>query len=177
MDSCREYFSRNPYDGWFKRLDQIISGTGASYYGWRAEACHLDLIPYATACKWTELTSSQRSDLLNVAGDTLGLLLKSSHVELLVLNGNSVVGQFEEIADICLEKQVMADWCLPRRSGPPVTGFAYSGSVRSLSGVELGREIFVLGYNHNIQSSFGVTKQVITAIRNWVSEAAANVLT
>jgi hypothetical protein len=114
---------------------------------------------------------------LNVAGDTLGLLLKSSHVELLVLNGNSVVGQFEEIADICLEKQVMADWCLPRRSGPPVTGFAYSGSVRSLSGVELGREIFVLGYNHNIQSSFGVTKQVITAIRNWVSEAAANVLT
>src|ERR1700759_4417351 len=29
---CDEYFSRNPYDGWFKKLDNIISGTSMSYY-------------------------------------------------------------------------------------------------------------------------------------------------
>src|SRR5439155_3780377 len=96
MRSCREYFSRNPYDGWFKRLDHLISGMNATYYGRTPTACHLDLIPYATACKWTQLTHAQRSDLFAVAGDTLGLLLKNSPVELLVLNGNFVVEQFQD---------------------------------------------------------------------------------
>src|SRR5438094_2076415 len=31
LDSCLAYFSRNPYNGWFRKLDQIISGTPASY--------------------------------------------------------------------------------------------------------------------------------------------------
>ncbi|MGA3268067.1 MAG: hypothetical protein ABSE16_14725 [Verrucomicrobiota bacterium] len=176
MCSCREYFSRNPYDGWFRRLDFLISGTKASYYGSTPKACHLDLIPYATTCKWTELTSMQRADLLAVAGDTLGLLLKDSPVEILVLNGNSVIEQFQDIANVRLEKQAMEDWSLPRRSGLPVTGFAYTGVVRNLSGVELERDILALGFNHNIQSSFGVTKQVITAIRQWIAETTQNVI-
>jgi len=173
MDSCRAYFSRNPYDGWFKRLDHIISGTNVSYYGESAEACHLDLIPYATACKWTELTRDQRSALLTFAGDTLAILLKESPVKLLVLNGNSVVEQFQEIANIELEKQEMSDWSLPRRATPDVMGFAYTGFVRTLSGIELDHEILVLGFNHNIQSSFGVTKEVMAAIRKWVAYTAA----
>src|SRR5574337_132908 len=86
LDFCQNYFSRNPYDGWFKRLDYIISGTSMSYYFPSGEACHLDLIPYATACKWTDLNPNQRSLLLDLTGDTLGLLLKDSPVELLVLN-------------------------------------------------------------------------------------------
>ena len=61
VDSCRTYFSRNPYGRWFKTLDYIISGTRASYYGRCEKACHLDLIPYATACKWTGLTHEQRT--------------------------------------------------------------------------------------------------------------------
>lgn len=31
------------------------------------------------------------------------------------------------------------------------------------------RDILVLGYSHNIQSSFGVTTEVIGAIRDWVA--------
>src|SRR2546423_14988289 len=46
LDSCASYFSRNPYDTWFKRLDEILSGTRFSLYS--SGACHLDLIPYAT---------------------------------------------------------------------------------------------------------------------------------
>ena len=30
--SCEEYFVRNPYDRWFRRLNSILSGVGASYY-------------------------------------------------------------------------------------------------------------------------------------------------
>src|SRR5712664_1885399 len=83
VDSCRAYFLRNPYDGWFKKLDHVISGTKVSFYRTSAQACHLDLIPYATARKWAGLTSHQRSSLLALAGDTLGLLLRTSPVRLL----------------------------------------------------------------------------------------------
>src|SRR5688572_10318103 len=45
VDSCLRYFVTNPYDGWFRRLENII-GTRASFYGATPTACHLDLIPY-----------------------------------------------------------------------------------------------------------------------------------
>ena len=169
MDYCRAYFLRNPYDAWFRKLDHIVSGTKASYYGTSARACHLDLIPYATACKWTELSNHQRLTLLDLAGDTLGLLVRESPVRLLVLNGSSVVQQFQAMSGVLLEKQPMYEWSLPRRSSAGVMGFSYMGTAQMLWGIKLKREILVLGFNHNIQSSFGVTTQVMAAIRNWIA--------
>ena len=43
-------------------------------------------------------------------------------------------------------------------------------------GYALSRELLVLGFNHNLQSSYGVTSQVIDAIRHWVGNAAIEVL-
>ena len=62
----------------------------------------------------------------------------------------------------------MADWTLPRRSNSGVTGYAFRGAVRELAGVRLKRKVMVLGFNHNIQSSFGVTTKVKASIRNWI---------
>ncbi len=169
LESCRRYFLGNPYDRWFKRLDQVVSGAKASFYDASCSACHLDLIPYATECKWTELTSRQRSSLLAVAADTLGLLLRDSPVRILILNGRSVVEQFQDVAGIRLDQHQMPAWSLPRQPKPDVTGLAYRGVVHALSGIRLPHEILVLGYNHNLQSSFGVTKEVILAIRDWIS--------
>lgn len=168
-DSCRTYFSRNPYDVWFRRLDRIIAGTNASYYGGRGRACHLDLIPYATACKWTELHHRERTALLAASGDTLGNIIRDSPINALILNGSSVVRSFEHIAGIRLRPQAMPAWALPRRAGPEVMGIAYVGAVRHLATVDLRREISVLGFNHNIQSSFGVTTEVIAKIRTWIA--------
>lgn len=176
VECCHNYFFRNPYDGWFRALDHLLSGTRASYYDASTQACHLDLIPYATACKWTDLTSQQRSTLLALAGDTLGLLLRGSLVRLLILNGQTVVDNFQEIAGIRFEKEEIPDWTLPRRSGSDVTGYAYRGAVEHLVGIKLDREVIVLGFNHNIQSSFGVTTQVKAAIRNWITRAARGVI-
>jgi len=174
LEACRAYFLRNPYDAWFKTLDQVISGTKASYYEPSTTACHLDLIPYATARKWTELTSRERSSLLALAGDTLGLLLRDSPVRVLILNGSSVAQHLQQIAGIRLDRQRMIDWSLPRRKQSHVVGFAYRGTVRHLAGVTLRREVMVLGFNHNIQSSFGVTTQVRAAIRRWIARVAAD---
>lgn len=169
LESCSEYFLGNPYDIWFKKLDYVVQGAQASFYDPFHRACHLDLIPYATSRKWTELTIGQRSALLEVAADTLGLLLRDSPVRVLILNGQSVVDQFQEIASISLDKQLMSDWALPRSVGRDISGYAYRGWVNTISGVALAREVLVLGYNHNLQSSFGVTNLAIAAIREWIA--------
>ena len=169
LESCRSYFLVNPYDRWFKRLDFVVSAASASYYETNRAACHLDLIPYATARKWAELGARQRSSLLAIAADTLGLLLRDSPVQILILNGQSVVEHFQEIAGVRLDRERMHSWSLPRVPKPDVAGFAYRGFIESLAGVALPRRILVLGYNHNLQSSFGVTSQVIRSIREWIS--------
>jgi hypothetical protein len=175
-ESCRDYFHKNPYDGWFKALENIITGANFSYYGKGANACHLDLIPYATASKWTELSPKQRTTLLEFAGDTLGLLLRNSPIRILILNGRSVAINLERIAAVTFEKREMKGWTLPRRSDVGVAGFAYTGVITQILGVELARPVVVLGFNHNIQSSFGVTTQVKLAIKQWIAQTAKGVL-
>ncbi len=167
--SCKEYFSRNPYDTWFKKLDYLISETNTSFYSSVESACHLDLIPYATSCKWTELNRTQRQSLMTAVGDTLGLLIKDSPVNVLILNGRSVVNNLESITEIELKQELMPDWELPRKTSG-IKGIAYKGLVSKISGVNLNRQILVLGFNHNIQSSFGVTKQVINSIKKWLGK-------
>ena len=54
-------------------------------------------------------------------------------------------------------------------------GAAYTGVVNRLSGIEFGREILILGFNHNLQSSFGVTTKVIHSIRDWISQTVSDV--
>jgi len=141
LTSCRAYFDRNPYDRWFRILDQVVAGTKASYYNPSCRACHLDLIPYATTRKWTALTVQQRSLLLAVADDTLGLLLRDSPVRILLLNGRSVVDRFQHLTGVQLEKQEMPGWSLPRRSGYHLAGFAYKGLAETLAGIDLGRQL------------------------------------
>lgn len=170
IETCQAYFLGNPYDTWFRRLDYVVSGANASFYDISRSACHLDLIPYATMHKWTELTSRQKFSLLDLAADTLALLLRDSPVRILILNGQSVVARFEEIARLSLEQKEMPEWTLPRELGRAVNGFAYHGTVAELSGIPLGRDLLVLGYNHNLQSSFGVTKGVAQGIRDWISQ-------
>lgn len=170
--SCQQYFANNPYDKWFKRLEHVMSGADASFYGPCANACHLDLIPFATARKWTDLTGVQRSSLLSVAADTLALLLRDSPVQVIVLNGRSVVDQFQLMAGVQLQREAIADWTLRRRASPDVAGYGFRGAVRTLCGIPLQQEVLILGYNHNIQSSFGVTRNVISAIREWLSLAS-----
>lgn len=170
-ESCRTYFKANPYDGWFKRLDEIIVGTKCSYYERQSDlACHLDLIPFATAEKWMTLTNSQRLALLSYGGDTLGRLVRDSSIKVLILNGASVVAGFERAAGVSLNHQVMPTWALPRRSTPDVPGVGYRGKVHRMGHVSLGREVLVLGFNHNIQSSFGVTKDVKSEIAKWIGK-------
>ena len=174
--SCTEYFFRNPYDAWFKPLDLLLRGTNDSFYSSLFHACHLDLIPYATGIKWTFLKPWQRESLLAISASFLGQVLKYSPVKMLILNGKTVVENFERAAGVSFSKNPMEDWCLPRKNGNHVRGFSYKGKISRMADVDLGRDIYILGYNHNIQSSYGVTSSVRMSIQEWISQNVKEIL-
>lgn len=180
LDSFDKYFERNPYDRWFKRLDMVLSGAGVSFYEndqpslplfERSQvACHLDLVPYATSVKWTDLNLRQRESLLRFGGNCLGQLLRDSQVEFIVCNGKSVVQQLEFVGEMNLHREEIEGCELPRKSMPGIKGFGYTGKLSQLCGVDIGREVTVLGFNHNLQSSFGVTNIVVNRLTNWIAD-------
>lgn len=174
--ACDSYFMRRPYDAWFKRLNKVLVGTGASYYDEWSPACHLDLVPFATAVKWSALDGANRGQLLRLGAPTLVTLLLTTRIRVLVLNGASVVRAFGELAGQGLASDERKDWTLSRSGSVGVTGLAYFGVVSTLAGVSLDRELLVLGFNHNIQSSYGVTNEVVDRIGNWIANASAEVL-
>ncbi|MES1189478.1 MAG: hypothetical protein ABUS47_00230 [Steroidobacter sp.] len=175
--ACERYFNVNPYNTWFQELDVIINDIGSSYYGNNViDACHLDLIPYATYKKWTDLAEGERQLLLHVSGQAFALILRESLISLLVLNGMSVIRHLESVADVELEVQEMPEWTLSRRNSEGVKGFAFKGAIQRIGDVDLNRKISVIGFNHNLQSSFGVTKQVKSSIRKWIGETGRELL-
>lgn len=170
IESCSEYFFRNPYGNWFNRLNPIVAATGSSYYDRMFPACHIDLLPFATGAKWGSLAATRRKSILNGNSDLLRELIQASNLDLIILNGQSVVAEFVTATGIELEANEMPTWSLPRASGDHVMGTAYHGMCDELHGESLSRPLKVLGFNHNIQSSFGVTGAVVRNIARWVQE-------
>jgi len=168
IETCDEYFFRNPYGSWFNRLIPIVGATGHSYYDRMLPACHIDLLPFATDAKWGTLTSTKRREILRGNSDLLVQLLRESSLELIILNGQSVVSEFVAVTGMQLEAKQMAGWSLPRSNGSDVQGISYQGVCEQICGEPLTRSLRVIGFNHNIQSSFGVTSQVVQNIAKWV---------
>ena len=175
IEACTGYFEVNPYSGWFDVLNDLISGTGCSYYAPRSTACHLDIVPWATPQKWGVLGPSARRSLVDAASETLASLIDSSALQMLVLNGREVVRQFAHMAGIAFEAVEVSGWELPRSNGAHVPGIAYTATIDQVGYTSLGRDVRVVGYNHNLQSSFGVTSKVRDAIGQWISLQHANV--
>ncbi len=168
-DACCEYFDRNPYRGWFGVLQQVIEPTGTSYYPPGTGACHLDLIPWATSRKWGTLPPAARARLLSGTAQTIAAVIARAPLAMLVLNGREIVRQFKVITGQPLVSSPVTGWDLARRDGPPVAGVSYTGTITRVAGIPLGREILIAGYNHNLQSSFGVSAAVRASISTWIT--------
>lgn len=168
-NSCYNYFISNPYDAWFKPLDLIVSGTGHSYYSSFFSACHLDLVPFATKTKWSKLSKPDRESLINATSDDFSNIVKNSPIEVIILNGSTVVNNFREVSGTEFTEQIQPSWNLFRGNSQPILGKSYEGEVSRIGRIDLGKCVQVLGFNHNIQSSFGVTNKVKHSIRDWIS--------
>jgi hypothetical protein len=172
VGSCHQYFQSNPYRLWFDVLDRLLKSAGASYYS-ANEACHVDLVAFATRTKWGVLDGVVRRRLVNQGRRPMAELIRDSSIRTLVLNGRSVVREFEALARVELAASVVEEWTLPRANGRGVPGIAYSGRITSIANVQLGRQVSVLGFNHNLQSSYGVTTRVIQSIATRIGDEIA----
>jgi hypothetical protein len=168
---------RKPYQGWFGILEQVIGPTGASYYSPGSGACHLDLFPWATTRKWGTLPPATRALLLRHVAQAIAAVIASAPLAMLVLNGSEVVRQFQVITGQQLDSHQTASWDLARNNGRPVAGVAYSGVITAIGSKPLGREIRVAGYNHNLQSSFGVSSAVRSSIGTWLATQYRSIAT
>lgn len=173
--SCEDYFYRNPYNQWFRRLDRVLIETGASYYSRIGEqACHLDLVPFATIQKWSSLNHEQQSKLIEIGIPSLARTLSRSAISVLILNGSSVTREFSQIvAPNSFTSTIEPTWALQNGR---VQGVAYVGRVHEVGGIPLQRELLILGFNHNIQSSFGVTSHVVSQIASWIGRLSEEAL-
>jgi hypothetical protein len=168
VDACDGYFSRRPYDRWFRVLDQAISGTRLSYYARDRQAAHVDLVPFATLTKWGQLSPSQRLQATKAGRDTILALLAMSPVQMLVLNGQSVVDAFSAEFGVEFSAEVQPKWTLPRVGSSGIPGISYMATLDRILGEQLDRRLVVIGFNHNLQSSFGVTTDALVGIRSWI---------
>jgi hypothetical protein len=161
FEHCTNYFSHRPYELWFNKLEAVISQTGHSYYSSMRQACHLDIVPFATCDKWAALTQKQRAALIRESNGLLISALASSEIDLLVLNGKAVVDCFSQAFNLTLEQHEASELNLNRRASRDVTGTIYRGSLTVQQELGTRRIVRVVGFNHNIQSSFGVTREVL----------------
>lgn len=168
-ESWSRYFCGNPYTTWFDVLERLLTASGHTYYGCAPTACHLDLVPYATAAKWTSLSALERSRLLDAGKLQLAKLIARSSLAVLILNGRTVIDAFQSFAGLTFERRIVKAWALPRRDGG-VAGVSYTAHVSALCGLRLRRSLMVVGHNHNLQSSFGVTNKVKDEIGRWVAK-------
>lgn len=176
LELNKRYFSNNPYNLWFKKLNYILEDSGLSYYFPLNNACHIDIVPYATSKKWVDLKFEEKQYLINKSKEILDDILKFSNISFLVLNGKSVVENFRKVFDISFEVNHQPTWDLKQNSGRIVKGYSFIGEISSVGDVKLSRIIKIVGYNHNIQSSFGITKYVLDEIKKWITEQYSNLI-
>jgi len=162
-DSYENYFKNNSYDIWFKKLDFILSECGFSFYFPSYNACHIDLVPFTTKLKWGSLKPYVKLELINHSNYVIEKVLAESSIETLILNGQSVVDIFKASYNCDFIKREISSLDLFRKNGMNVKGIIYQGA----SGItnKNGNQIKVIGYNHNIQSSFGITNAVLKSIK------------
>lgn len=175
---CESYFTRNPYRRWFDVLERSMAPSGYSYYpSGENRMCHLDLVPFATSVKWGYLPPAYRRALVDEGREAMAEFIRDSPLEFLILNGRSVVTEFEAFAGVELHAVVRDEWSLPRRDGSQVDGVLYTGKIDKLGSIDFERPVQVIGYNHNLQSSFGVTSAAMRAIGEYVGEQIASATT
>ncbi len=144
MRDCELYFRRNPYRRWFDQLEPILARCDASYYD--GTACHLDLVQWATDPTWNRLPAETRRRLITSNVPFLIEQLANERIEILLLNGAGVIQLMRNHTD--------ADLVEINR----IIGF---GRVKTklCVGTVLGR-IKTVGWSTNVQSSFGVSREL-----------------
>lgn len=156
------YFNHRPYKNWFNRLEDLLVDGEFSYYFPYNNIVHLDIIPVATKEKWGSLSLSEQDLLINQFGNYLEYLITESYIEVCILNGQGVVDNFQKVFGQLIDKEYVEQWNIKTKN-KVVKGKSYKTVLKAKD-----KKILILGFNHNIQSSFGVSKEIVVSIRGWL---------
>lgn len=170
ISSYNNYFRNNPYKRWFNVLEYLFRYSDYSYYFPSENLIHLDVVPVATKHKWSQLNKQVKNEFIENYGGILGQVVKSSKLKCIILNGRSVVSFMQELTNSELVEEYKPEWDLKRGKDGKVRGYSYQGKITRIGDVALPQPIKLLGYNHNLQSSFGVSKIVLDSVGNWVNK-------
>ena len=151
FEGCNHYFQGSPYRRWFDVLEKVLKHVGASYYD--GSACHLDLVQWATDPVWGKLESDEKEALLKSDTPFLCQQLAQEGIRLLLLNGAGIMRAYDSLFGSHLRKVELLD-------GGRIQMFA----------VQASSKLMVIGWNINLQSSFGVSNVEITAIGRRVAQ-------
>jgi hypothetical protein len=135
--ACNNYFLRRPYRRWFDPLEVILKRLQVSYYD--RSACHLDLVQWATDPVWRKLSQPIRKQLLQNDIPFLRRQLLEVNLKLLLLNGSGVANAYGTLFQVHLNESKI----------PNTRITVYDGRD--------ARGLRVIGWNINLQSSWGVT--------------------
>ena len=158
FEGCNDYFRHSPYRRWFDVLEKILRPLGASYYD--RTACHLDLVQWATDPTWGKLQTVHRQSMIGADLLFLRQQLSNESIRLLLVNGRAVVSACQA------------------RLGYALTERAIPGRSRWKLFVGLTPEgVKVIGWNQNLQGSFGVSNEDINALGMAIAAARVEPLT
>jgi len=154
FEGCNNYFQRRPYRKWFERLEKILNSIGNSYYS--GNACHLDLVQWATDPTWGKLKLPTAFKKIVVETDLpfLRQQLSEKRIRGLLLNGSGVVNAYTKgLGGDLVEKAIpgMAGWKL------------FEG--KTAEGMK------VIGWNKNLQSSPGVSNENIKSLGKAIAKS------
>lgn len=151
FEGCNVYFQRRPYRRWFDVLEKVLKHIDASYYD--GSACHLDLVQWATDPVWGKLEPDEKEALLRADIPFLRSQLAQEGIRLLLLNGAGIMRAYGNHFGGHLQKSEFLD----------------GGRIEMFSGQPTSK-LRVVGWNINLQSSFGVSNVEITAIGQRVAQ-------
>ena len=154
VEGTRRYFQKQPYLGWFGRLDALLRVAGATYFD--GSACHLDLAHWATDPVWAKLDSTARKALVDDGVDFLRWQLTTFRISHVLLNGRGVCREVERRLGVTLSEVES----IPGPIGKPAQ--LYAGRLPNGPGF--------IGWSVNLQSSFGVTKEFSQRLATRVSD-------
>lgn len=159
ISDCDAYFSRNPY-GWFKPLDKIIkAAAGATYYptsgNESGDACHLDLVQWATDPVWGKLSATIKRPLIEETRPHLEAQLDNGRFEAVLLNGRAVIDELNKSEFVNLH---------PHPENPAIV----YGKNRPKFYYGFRNGVLFIGWTTNLQSSWGVHGDLGPAIACWL---------
>jgi len=98
--SLLSFFKVNPYKKWFNPMNNLFQNKGYEYYN--DKIVHLDISPWATSKKWSNLSQNERESIIDTK--IIENVIEKRGIKKLFINGKTAFNVFCEALNINANK-------------------------------------------------------------------------